>query len=114
MDQPPYLLDAPRGQAVLEAIILRCAQSEWPLLATHVRSNHVHIVVQANDAPEFIMTQVKSAASRRLNELGFEDRCRKRWARHGSTRTLFNEEAIQQAIRYVIAGQGEPMSTFQG
>jgi len=71
------------------------------------------MVVQGEQSPEFIMTQLKSAASRRLNDVGFEDRTRKRWARHGSTRTLFDAEVVQKAIRYVIEGQGESMSTFR-
>jgi hypothetical protein len=32
MDQPPYEMDEPRRQAVLEAIIDRCAREGWPLL----------------------------------------------------------------------------------
>jgi hypothetical protein len=32
--------------------------------------------------------------------------------RHGSTRTLFNDESVQQAIRYILDGQGKPMSAF--
>jgi REP element-mobilizing transposase RayT len=113
MDQPKYELDEPRRQAVLEAIINRCTQSDWHPRAAHVRSNHVHTIVDSQQKSEFVMTQLKSAASRRLNELGFEDQTRRRWARHGSTRTLFNDESIQQAISYVLNAQGEPMSTFE-
>jgi hypothetical protein len=71
------------------------------------------MVVQGEQSSEFIMAQLRSAASRRLNDVGFEDRTRKRWARHGSTRTLFDGEAVENAIRYVIEGQGEIMSTFR-
>ena len=114
MDQSPYELDEPRREAVLEAIIRRCSQSDWGLRAAHVRQNHVHAIVDSHQKPEFVMTQLKSAASRRLNERGFDDQTRKRWARHGSTRMLFNEETIRQAISYVLGGQGEAMSIFQG
>jgi REP element-mobilizing transposase RayT len=114
MDQPPYELDGPRRRAVLDAITYRCQQSGWSLIAAHVRQNHVHLVIQAEEKPEFVMTQLKSAASRCLNDRGFDDRTRKRWARHGSTRTLFNQQTVQSSIRYVLEGQGEPMSTFQG
>jgi REP element-mobilizing transposase RayT len=114
MDQPPYEMDEPRRQAVLEGIIHRCNREDWPLLAAHVRTNHVHVIVQSENTPEFVMTQLKSAASRRLNQLGFDDKTRKRWARHGSTRTLFSADAVQQALSYVIYGQGELMSTFRG
>ena len=114
MTQPPYTLDEPCRQAVLEAIKDRCKQSDWSLIAAHVRENHVHVVTHAQEKPEFVMTQLKCAASRRLNELRFDDRTRKRWARHGSTRTLFDHQSVQNAIRYVREGQGEPMSTFNG
>jgi REP element-mobilizing transposase RayT len=110
----PYFLDEPRRQVVLKAVISRCFQSDWHVLAAHIRSNHVHVIVGGDEQPEFIMTQLKSAASRRLNELGFDDSDRKRWARHGSTRTLWNQEDVESAVRYVLDGQGEPMATFQG
>jgi REP element-mobilizing transposase RayT len=114
MHQPPYQMDEPRRRAVLEAIIDRCALQDWGLVAAHIRSNHVHVIVQGKDSAEFVMTRLKTAASRRLNELGFEDRTRKRWARHGSTRMLFTEASVQHAVRYVLEGQGEAMSAFQG
>jgi REP element-mobilizing transposase RayT len=112
MDQLPYQLNRPRRQAVLEAIVNRCTQSDWNLRAAHVRQNHVHIIVDSHQTPEFVMTQLKSAASRRLNHLGFDDRTRKRWSRHGSTRMLWGHESVQKAIRYVLNSQGDPMSTF--
>jgi REP element-mobilizing transposase RayT len=114
MDQPPYEMDEPHRRAVLLAITERCARQDWRLIAAHVRSNHVHVVVGAEEEPEFVMTQLKSAASRRLNELSFDHPARKRWARHGSTRWLFNPESVQRAVRYVLDEQGHPMSTFQG
>lgn len=114
MDQSPYEMDEPRGQAVLEAIIQRCTREDWPLLAAHVRTNHVHVIVQAEETPEFVMPQLKSAASRRLNDLGFDNGSRRRWARHGSTRYLFNRESIEEATRYVLERQGGLMAHYRG
>jgi REP element-mobilizing transposase RayT len=114
MSQPRYEMDEPRRHAVLEEFIHRCNRADWNLIAAHVRTNHVHIIVQAEDLPEFVMTQLKSAASRCLNERGFDDKTRKRWARHGSTRTMFNQDSVREAIRYVLDGQGEAMSTYRG
>ena len=114
MSTPPYSLDERRRRAVLDAIIERSIQGDWQLSAVHVRTNHVHIIVGGEEQPEFIMTQLKSAASRRLNQLGFDDPDRKRWARHGSTRRLWNQADVKNAIRYVLEGQGEPMAIFQG
>jgi REP element-mobilizing transposase RayT len=113
MDQPHYQLDNPRRQSVLQAILQRSRDRGWPVLAAHVRSNHVHVVVEGDDEPEVVMTQLKAAASRRLNELGLDDSSTKRWARHGSTRSLWDRDSVLNAIGYVIDGQGEPMSMFE-
>jgi REP element-mobilizing transposase RayT len=112
MVQPPYVMDSGSRKSVLQAIIDRCQKSEWTLIAAHVRTNHVHVVVAAEERPEFLMTQLKAAASRRLNDAGFDDSSRRRWARHGSTRALFNRKTVEAAIRYVIEQQGEAMSVF--
>jgi hypothetical protein len=37
---------------------------------------------------------------------------RKRWARHGSTRFLWNPANVDAAMRYVIEEKGEPMALF--
>jgi len=60
------------------------------------------------------MNDLKSYASRCLNRARLDDRTRKRWARHGSTRWLWTPGNISAAIRYVIDGQGEAMAVFLG
>ena len=82
------------------------------LLAAHVRTNHVHAVVEAEARPERIMNEFKSYASRALNGLGRQGPNRKRWARHGSTLWLWKDEDVRHALQYVIEGQGEPMALF--
>jgi REP element-mobilizing transposase RayT len=82
MHQPPYQLDEARREAALKAILDRRNQANWRLLAAHVRSNHVHVVIQAKEKPEFVMTQLKSAASRQLNALGFDDPTRRLGTEH--------------------------------
>jgi len=113
MGQPAYSLDAPRRTVVLTAVRERCPRHKWDLLAAHVRSNHVHLVVEAEAAPERVMNDLKSYASRCLNQAGLDDVSRRRWARHGSTRWLWAREHISAAIRYVIDGQGAAMSIFE-
>ena len=113
MDQCAYQLDDARRQLVLEAILERSRERAWHVLAAHVRSNHVHVVVEGDEAPELMMTQFKSAASRHLNELGLDDSTTKRWARHGSTKRLWDRDSVLKAIGYVIDGQGEAMSRFE-
>jgi len=108
----PYVLDQAGRAVVLAAIQRHCAQRGWNLLAAHVRSNHVHTIVEAEARPERIMNEFKSYASRELNRLGSDGPDRKRWARHGSTRWLWKDEDVRQALRYVIEEQGEPMALF--
>jgi REP element-mobilizing transposase RayT len=114
MDQAPYFLDADRRACVLESLGENCAYYGWTLLAAHVRSTHVHAVVEAEIEPEKILNVFKAYASRRLSLGGFDAAGRKRWARHGSTRWLWTDEDVRSAIRYVVDEQGEAMSVFIG
>jgi REP element-mobilizing transposase RayT len=110
MMQPAYEMDEHRRSIVRDAICEVCRHRGWELLALHVRSNHVHLVVQANARPERAMNDFKSYASRRLNQARLDSSDRRRWARHGSTRYLWKEEAVEAAVHYVLHEQGEPMA----
>ena len=112
MSQPPYRLDPDSREAVLTAVRRHCEHRGWNLLAAHVRTNHVHVVVEAEVQPERVMVEFKSYASRALNSLGLDGPDRRRWARHGSTRWLFQDSDVGKAIRYVIESQGAPMALF--
>ena len=112
MLQDPYVLDQAGRTAVLTAIQRHCEYRGWNLLAAHVRSNHVHAIVEAETRPERIMNEFKSYASRELSRLGSDGPNRKRWARHGSTRWLWKDENVKHALQYVIDEQGEPMALF--
>ena len=112
MDQKPYLLDPIRRVAVLECMQEVCLHRGWTLLAAHVRTNHVHAIVEAEAKPEKIMNDFKSYASRRLNRMQCDAPSRKRWTHHGSTQWLFEDENVRRAIRYVVEEQGEPMEVF--
>ena len=113
MDQPPYGMDRSRRNAVLASLLERCSERNWSLLAAHVRTSHLHIVVEADARPERVMNDLKSYASRCLNRLGLDEPTRKRWARHGSTRWLAKSENVPTAIRYVVDEQGDPMAVFE-
>ena len=113
MTQAPYEMGHVRRSTVLKSIHEVCAHRSWSLYAAHVRTNHVHVVVSAEETPERVMNSFKAYASRKLNELGLESPTRKRWARHGSTRYLNGDQNICAAIRYIVDDQGEPMSVFE-
>jgi len=52
-------VDTPRRDLVLKAIREVCDYRDWSLLAAHVRSNHVYVVVHALIQPEFVMNDIK-------------------------------------------------------
>lgn len=110
----PYSLDQRRREEVIDAIQQGCKHRGWRLIAAHVRSTHVHIVVEAVDRPEMVMNACKSYASKRLNDLGLDPGGQKRWTRHGSTRWLNGASSITAAISYVLDEQGVPMSVYRG
>jgi REP element-mobilizing transposase RayT len=113
MDQAPYDLDQIRRDAVLEAIQEVCLHRGWGLRAAHVRSNHVHLVVDAEASAERVMGDCKAYASRRLNRMRLDEPNRKRWARHGSTRWLWEPAHVSAAVRYVVGEQGDAMAVFE-
>lgn len=112
MKAAPYLLDDARRGVVLASIQEVCLHRDWVLWAAHVRTNHVHVVVEADGAPEVVMNTLKAYASRGLKRLEVDLPAQKRWARHGSTRWLWRDEDVQEAIRYVVYGQGVAMAVY--
>jgi REP element-mobilizing transposase RayT len=114
MKQAPFELDSDEREVVLESLKEVCLHRKWGLLAAHVRTNHVHLVVEAEARPEMVMNTFKSYASRSRNRLECDEPDEKRWARHGSTRWLWKDHEVRDAIRYVVEDQGEPMAVCVG
>jgi REP element-mobilizing transposase RayT len=105
MRHASYRLDSGQREVVLRAIQQVCLHRGWALLAAYVRSNHVHVVVNADIAPERVMHDFKAYASRSLKHANV-------WTRHGSTRYLWEHDDVAHAVRYVVEGQGDPMAVF--
>jgi len=110
MDKPHYELDNARRQIVLTAIREVCMHRGWLLIAAHVRTTHVHVVMSADIVPEIPMQAFKAYASRSLSER--EPATSQRWTRHGSTRYLWKKDEVDRAVNYVVERQGEPMTVF--
>jgi REP element-mobilizing transposase RayT len=113
MTQPAWVMDAPRRKVVRDAIVEMCREKGWDLLALHVRTNHVHVVVSADREPGRLMSDLKARASRELNRAGLDPPDRKRWTRHGSTLHLFTVEKVQEKARYTIDEQGAMMEWYE-
>jgi len=109
----PVQLDAAQRRSMTETIQKVCLHRNWTLYALSVRTEHVHIVVAiaAKLSPEKAMNTLKSWITRCMVEQGLIPQGNRVWARHGSTRYLWSLEGIDEACRYVLDGQGEPLRT---
>ena len=83
------------------AMLETAAYRGWFVHGMQVRSNHVHVVVTATDeTPGEVMRVLKAYASRALNAAAHTEGGRW-WTRQGSKRSLFTEDAVAAAVRYV-------------
>ena len=108
MDQPAYHLDQIRRDAVLEAIQGVCRHRGWSLLAAHVRSNHVHTVVEAEAEPQRVLNDFKAYASRRLNQMSVDDPNRKRWHAMGAPAGCGNRSASRRPFSTLLLSRVMP------
>lgn len=104
---PPVILRHAEREMIAGANREHCEHRYWHLWTLNVRSNHVHVVVSAPATPENVMTSLKSWSTRKLVEAGMVVRGAKVWSRHGSTKYLWEDEAIGEAWEYVVHGQGD-------
>jgi alanyl-tRNA synthetase len=96
-----------RRREVVDATVREvAAHSGWVIHALNVRTNHVHVLVSGDAVPERMMNDFKSYSTRRMVEQGLLAPEVRMWTRHGSTRYLWDEDALAAAGRYVVEGQG--------
>jgi hypothetical protein len=71
MAQPPYRPDENSRAAVMAALRNHRAHRGWSRLAAHVRTNHVHAIVEADVRPERVMNEdVQEAIQYVIDEQG--------------------------------------------
>ena len=105
LKHPPVTLMPAQRQAVEAAITEVCTVRGYHLRAINVRTNHVHVAVDAATKPEPIMRSFKAYATRKLRETGLMSPEIEPWSRHGSTLYLWTEEEVEIAVQYVLVGQ---------
>jgi REP element-mobilizing transposase RayT len=95
---------------VLESLLETCARRQWHVFCAHVRTNHVHLVLQTTGDIDRALGYLKARATYRLK---VRHRERERfWTAHGSTRYIWSKESLASAMNYVANEQGEPMAVF--
>ena len=112
MKHPATAMDQPHRRIALNAVLEIAKRKSWHLYAVHVRTNHIHVVVQAEQSKERAMNSIKARITFRMNRSFPEEIDCTHWTRHGSTRELFSTDSLISAVRYVILEQGEPMEYY--
>jgi REP element-mobilizing transposase RayT len=101
------LLSQQERSAIDATIRSVCRHKKWMIHALNVRTNHIHVVVTAPIAPEQVMNSFKAWATRRLKESGLLPVHPLIWSRHGSTRYLWEQVGLRDAVDYVVNQQDE-------
>lgn len=102
-----FLFDKGQREFVEKTIKEVCSYKDYFLHAINARSNHVHMVVSAQNPPEKIINNFKTYVTRNLrqnNLIGLESRI---WSRGGSRRYLWKQRHVDLAIDYVLYCQDD-------
>jgi len=106
----PVNLDAARRRATKAAIEETCSIRGWDLRAFNIRTNHAHTVVDTRGKKGSIaLNAFKANATRHMREKGCWKSDRSPWADKGSCRRLWDEQSVENAIEYVLHGQGDDL-----
>ena len=101
------VLDA-RNRACVEQTIWEVAcHRGWEIRTLSVQTNHVHVIVNAEAAPEKVMSDFEAYSTRRLRESQLLPPNVHVWSSHGSTRYLKTAESIRAACLYVAENQAD-------
>ena len=106
MKHGAVVFGAAAAALVEEAVRGLCTHRGWHLFAVNMRSNHLHVVVEAKVSAERALADMKARTTRRLREEGYIKAMERPWAVHGSTPYLWTTEQLLGAIEYVEHGQG--------
>ncbi len=107
MTGEPVILTPAARLIAAAAIDEVCDHRAWCALAVNVRTNHVHVVLEGCDSPSIALATMKGWSTRRLRDAGEVGPTTRLWSRHGSTRFLWSDGAVQRAVAYVVEWQDE-------
>ncbi|MBN9656928.1 MAG: hypothetical protein J0H49_02045 [Acidobacteria bacterium] len=109
----PYLLGKPHRKLILETIRKTCESRNYELLAAHIRTTHLHVILDAPSDPAGSMGTLKLECTKALKAANLATAADRIWANYGHIRILKSPYAITKAINYVLQGQGPPMETYR-
>lgn len=107
MAEPEFTLDRQDRLTVLNSVIQACECRRWHLFSLHVRTTHVHAIVQTDVVPERALIYMKARATFAMKQR--HARRERFWSKHGSIRYLWDRKSLAAAVDYVVNRQGRPM-----
>jgi REP element-mobilizing transposase RayT len=105
MTSDVVLLSPEDRETVEDACREHCEFRGWHLLAVSARTNHVHVVVAADEKPQKVRDQLKANCTRRLRIQETPLIAERTWTRGGDCSILEGDEEIEAAIVYVNEAQ---------
>lgn len=98
---PPVTFTKDQRTSINNTVLDVASFNGWMLHAVNARTEHVHVVITAVKSVEIIMNSIKSWCTRKMKECGLWNNEYSPWSRHGSTRYLWDENSLHNAINYV-------------
>lgn len=110
--KPVYLDDA-QATAILEQMRETCRVRNWILYTAAVMRNHFHVLLSAYyDVPAAsVLRDLKSYASRRLNQQWPQPASGTWWTASGSRRPVYDERGFHEVYRYILE-QPHPLALW--
>jgi REP element-mobilizing transposase RayT len=105
MKEEPVLLNANQRRKVEDVCRRHAEIRGWVLHAISARSNHIHIAVTADAAPEKVRDQFKANATRVLRQQPEPITNDKVWTRGGDTEIVDGDDALEQVVLYITEAQ---------
>jgi REP element-mobilizing transposase RayT len=96
-------------ETVQDACREHCTVRGWHLFAVNARTNHVHVVVAANENPQKVRDQLKSNCTRQLRIQSNPINVERTWTRGGDCEVLDSDVDVEAAVLYVIDAQDSPV-----
>ena len=108
LSEPPCHLDHNQRAIVEQTIVDHCRIRGWRLFVVNCRTNHVHVVVEADRHPEEVRNQFKAWCTRKLKELEQARGGAVRenwWTERGREGYIGDEQSLEEAVQYVRDAQ---------
>ena len=99
------LLATHNRETVEEACRKHCEHRGWHLFALSARTNHVHVVVAADAAPQKVRDQLKANCTGKLRRQINPMIAERTWTRGGDCEVLDTEDDVDAAVIYTLETQ---------